>query len=100
MLVDDKLIAHLEELSFLSLSADEKERMKADLGDVLSSMSGLAAFKPEALDGAEAAECTHPLDSFNVFREDEARPSYDRDLILKNGPNSNGEMLVAPKTVV
>jgi aspartyl-tRNA(Asn)/glutamyl-tRNA(Gln) amidotransferase subunit C len=44
-------------------------------------------------------ERSHPFDNVNVFRDDEARPSFDRELILQNAPVRNDEMFIAPKTV-
>ena len=32
----------------------------------------------------------------NVFRKDEVKESFDRDLLLKNAPSSNGEAYSLP----
>jgi len=94
MKVDEKLISYLEDLSCLALSADEKGCMEVELQTVLDSMAEFGNLNTDGI-----AECSNPLDRTNVFRDDEAHPSFDRELILKNAPNRNDTMIIAPKTV-
>ena len=94
MLVDDELIEKLEDLSCLTLGADEKSRLKDELPDFLKALAKL-----NELDTVGAGECVNPLDNVNVFREDEAGPSFDRELILQNAALKTDEMIIAPKTV-
>jgi aspartyl-tRNA(Asn)/glutamyl-tRNA(Gln) amidotransferase subunit C len=94
MQIDDKLISYLEDLSCLTLSDDDKNRLKYDLSNILSGMARLNELSTE-----NVPERSHPFDNVNSFREDEANPSFERDLILKNAPEHNGEMFIAPKTV-
>ena len=94
MTVDDKLIAYLEDLSCLTLSDEEKHRLSGDLTEILSSMARLGE-----LDTTGVPERTHPLDHVNAFRDDVARASTDRNLILRNAPEKNDEAVIAPKTV-
>ena len=92
--IDDKLISYLEDLSCLTLSESEKCRLKGDLQKILDYMARLGE-----LDTTGVTERSHPFDNVNAFRDDEARPSFDRELILKNAPVKNNEMILAPKTV-
>jgi len=94
MIIDDKLIGYLEDLSCLTLSDAEKERLSGDLGKILNYMERLSE-----LDTDGVPERSHPFDNVNVFRDDIARTSFDRELILKNAPDRNNEMFIAPKTV-
>ncbi|MDR0197726.1 MAG: Asp-tRNA(Asn)/Glu-tRNA(Gln) amidotransferase subunit GatC [Oscillospiraceae bacterium] len=94
MIIDGKLLEYLENLSCLTLSDGEKERLSADLGEILSFMERLGE-----LDAAGVPERSHPFDDVNAFREDEAGGSFDRSLILRNAPEKNGEAFIAPKTV-
>ena len=94
MIIDDNLIAYLEDLSCLTLSDDEKTRLKGDLKDILSYMARLGE-----LDTENVPERSHPFDNVNAFRSDEIQVPYDRELILRNAPRQNGEMFIAPKTV-
>jgi aspartyl-tRNA(Asn)/glutamyl-tRNA(Gln) amidotransferase subunit C len=94
MKIDDKLIEYLEQLSCLILSDDEKIRLKKDLNDILSGMGRLGELNTENVEGL-----SHPFDNVNAFRNDELEKSFDRELILKNAPERNDEMFIAPKTV-
>ena len=94
MQIDDKLLAYLEDLSCLTLSANEKARLIHDLQEILDYMARLGELDTDGI-----IECSHPFGNVNVFRDDEARPSFDRVLILQNAPVKNDEMFIAPKTV-
>ena len=94
MQIDDKLLAYLEDLSCLTLSDDEKTRLKKDLREILDYMARLGE-----LDTNGVLERSHPFDAVNAFRDDEVRPSFDRALILQNAPVKNDEFFIAPKTV-
>ena len=94
MQIDEKLIEYLEDLSYLSLSAEEKSRIKKDLKVILSDMERLSQLNTD-----DVLERSHPFDNVNSFREDVIADSFDRELILKNVPKRNNEMFVAPKTV-
>ncbi|MCL2072028.1 MAG: Asp-tRNA(Asn)/Glu-tRNA(Gln) amidotransferase subunit GatC [Oscillospiraceae bacterium] len=92
--IDEKLIAYLENLSSLTLSEDEKLRLMGDLGGILESMATLGKLDTDGI-----PERSHPFDNVNDFRADEVLPSFKRDLILKNAPVHDGEMLIAPQTI-
>ncbi len=94
MQIDDPLISYLEDLSNLSLSDAEKDRLKDELSRILSSMMLLNEVNTE-----NVPEGSHPFDNVNAFREDEIRESLDRDLILKNAPVHSDKMFIAPKTM-
>jgi len=94
MIIDDKLIGYLEDSSCLTLSDFEKDRLSGDLGKILNYMERLSE-----LDTDGVPERSHPFDNVNAFRDDIAKSSFDRKLILKNSPNKNDEMFIAPKTV-
>ena len=94
MQVDSTLIAYLEDLSCLVLSDDEKNRIAGDLGKIINAMNKLSE-----LDTQGVCERSHPFDNVNAFRADEAKPSFDRGLLLKNAAEQNNEMFIAPKTV-
>jgi aspartyl/glutamyl-tRNA(Asn/Gln) amidotransferase C subunit len=94
MQIDDKLLAYLEDLSCLTLSADEKIRLTHDLQEILDYMARLGELNTDGV-----VERSHPFDNVNVFRDDEVCPSFDRALILRNAPVKNDQMIIAPKTV-
>ena len=92
MQIDDKLISYLENLSYLTLTEDEKGRLKDDLSKILRSMARLNELNTE-----KVPERSHPFDNVNAFRKDEVDASLDRELILKNAPEHNDEVFIAPK---
>jgi aspartyl-tRNA(Asn)/glutamyl-tRNA(Gln) amidotransferase subunit C len=94
MQIDDTLISYLEDLSCLTLSDAEKSRLTGDLKVILSGMERLSEVNTEGV-----PERSHPFDNVNAFREDEVGMSFDRELILKNAPDKNDEMFIAPKAV-
>ena len=94
MQVDAKLITYLENLSYLMLSDDEKNRLAGDLGKILNAFERLSELNTD-----EVSERSHPFDNVNAFREDEVIASFDRELILQNSSRRNEQMFIAPKTV-
>jgi len=94
MVIDSELIAYLEDLSCLMISDEEKPRLCADLEDILKSMARLSQ-----LDTTDVPQRSHPFDDVNAFRDDEAGDSFDRELILRNAPDRNDEVFIAPKTI-
>jgi len=94
MKIDDELIVYLEDLSCLTLSDGEKKRLAGDLKDILSGMERLGELNTE-----NVPERSHPFDNVNAFRDDNVQASYNRELILKNAPDKDDEMLIAPRTV-
>jgi aspartyl-tRNA(Asn)/glutamyl-tRNA(Gln) amidotransferase subunit C len=92
--IDEKLIAYLEDLSCLTLSADEKTRLTGDLQKIVDYMARLGE-----LDTNGVSERSHPFDNVNAFRDDVVCPSVERELILHNAPARNDAFTIAPKTV-
>ena len=94
MKIDDKTITHLEDLSFLTLSKEERARIAVDLEAILDGMATLSM-----LDTTGVSQTGNIPKKENVLRADEIKTSFLRADILKNAPNSNNEYIVAPKTV-
>ena len=94
MLIDDQLITRLSEISCITLTDSEKDRLKTELQEALNNMADFTRLNTQGV-----PECSNVLGNTNVFREDEVQPSFDRELILKNAPFKNNEMFIAPKTI-
>ncbi|MCL2109790.1 MAG: Asp-tRNA(Asn)/Glu-tRNA(Gln) amidotransferase subunit GatC [Oscillospiraceae bacterium] len=92
MQINADLIAYLEDLSCLNFADSEKAQLGRDLEKILANMARLGE-----LDTGNVAEQSHPFDNVNAFREDVAKPSLERELILQNAPNRDGETFIAPK---
>ena len=94
MQIDEGLMNYLEDLSRLTLSDEEKQRLSGDLRTILNYMERLGELNTDGV-----PERSHPFDNVNAFREDEVVASFERELLLKNAPVRNAEMFIAPKTV-
>ena len=92
MIIDEKLIKYLEDLSFITLSGEERTRICADLESIIAGMDLLSK-----LDTGSASVLS--LNFKTELRKDEAKPSFPRVEILKNAPEANGETFVVPKAV-
>ena len=87
-------IAHVARLARLDLSEEELEGYKTQLGAILEH-----AARVQSLEGEPEVEASHPLRFENAFREDEVRPSLDRDEVLSQAPETIDGYFVAPPTL-
>ena len=53
----------------------------------------------QKLDTTDVTPMAHIADLQNVWREDTARPSYDRDLLLDNAPAKEDGYIFVPQVV-
>ena len=86
--------AEVEKVSLLArlrLSDDELDRMTRQMGDILGYMDLLSELNTETVE-----PMAHALDVSNVFRDDAARPSLERESALANAPRHDGECFLVP----
>jgi aspartyl-tRNA(Asn)/glutamyl-tRNA(Gln) amidotransferase subunit C len=84
-------IVHVARLARLALSEEELEAYKTQLGAILDH-----AAKVQSLEWDPAVEASHPLRFENIYREDEVRPSLDREEVLAEAPESRDGYFVVP----
>lgn len=84
-------IAHVARLARLDLSEEDLEGYKSQLADILEH-----AARVQSLEGDPEVEASHPLRFENAYRDDEVRPSLDRDEVLAQAPESKDGYFVAP----
>lgn len=85
-------ISHVARLARLGLSEEELEGYKSQLADILEH-----AARVQSLEGDPHPDSAHPLGFVNAFREDETRPSLDRDEVLCQAPEAvDGYFAVPP----
>ena len=87
-------IIHIAKLSRLEFTDEELEKYTKDLDNIVNFANTLSE-----IDVSGVKPTNHILDIKNVFRKDEVKPSYDRDLILKNAPTKAGGCVSVPKVV-
>lgn len=84
-------IAHVARLARLKLDDQDLETYREQLGVILDH-----AAKVQSLEGEPQVESAHPLGLENVYREDEKRPSLDRDEVLSQAPEARDGYFVVP----
>src|SRR3954471_5929784 len=76
-------VAHVARLARLQLSDDELELFTGQLAAVLEHAQDVASLDTEGV-----PPTAHPLPLENVLRDDEPRPSLDRDEVLAQAPSA------------
>ena len=94
MKITDETIAYVAALAKLDLSAEEKERAKIDLENIISYMDTM-----NEIDTSNVEPMSHAFPMKNVFREDVVTNGDDRDNLLNNAPVKKDGCFIVPKTV-
>lgn len=85
-------VAHLAHLSRLAVTDEELDLFAGQLGAVLDAVAQVGK-----ADVAEVAPTTHAVPMTNVFREDVARPSLPRDVVLAGAPAAEDGRIRVPR---
>ena len=85
-------VEHVARLARLQLTAEEKERMRAQLDSILSYIDKLSE-----LDTTAVEPTSHVLPITNVFREDEVAPSLAQEAVLANAPDRHDRFFRVPR---
>jgi aspartyl-tRNA(Asn)/glutamyl-tRNA(Gln) amidotransferase subunit C len=84
-------VEHVAHLARLGLSEAELSLLEGQLNHILDQYGILAQ-----LDTDHIAPTAQTIEVENILREDEVRPSLDRDDILANAPEKRGDYFVVP----
>jgi len=87
-------VAYVAHLARMHLSDAEKEKISAQLKDILTYM-----VKLNELDVSHVEPTAHAIPLTNVLRKDEVRPSIDPEKILQNAPDQARGLFIVPKIV-
>ena len=87
-----KEVEHVARLARLELTAEEKERMRAQIDSILSYIDKL-----NELDTSAVEPTSHVLPMTNVFREDEVMPSLSQEEVLVNAPDRHEFFFRVPR---
>jgi len=85
-------VEHVARLARLALTDDEIERLTVELGAVLQHAADVAS-----LDLADVPPTAHPLPLRNVLRDDDVRPSLDREEVLAAAPAAEDGRFRVPR---
>ena len=81
-------VEHIAQLAYIKLSDEESEKMRIQLTNILGQFQALAAVDTEGVEPTG-----HTTDANTVMRRDEPHPPLDRELVLQNAPDSDGEFV-------
>jgi aspartyl-tRNA(Asn)/glutamyl-tRNA(Gln) amidotransferase subunit C len=84
-------VLHVAKLARLELTEEELELFTPQLAAVLEHAADV-----EALDLADVPPTSHPYPLRNVFRDDEVRPSVDREEVLAQAPSVESARFKVP----
>ena len=87
-------IDKIANLAKLDLSEAEREKFASQLSDIISYVEKL-----NQLDTKDVEPLAHVNDLMNVYREDESRPSMDKEDVFKNSPQNDNEFFLVPKVI-
>ena len=87
-----KDVEHVAKLARLKLTEEEKEMFTHQLGDVLEHVEKMNEVNT---DGVQPMN--HPIDFYNVMREDVKIYENTREELMQNAPDVEGEFFKVPK---
>lgn len=90
-MVSKEDIDYVAKLAKLKLTEEEKEKFIPQMRDIVEFANQISE-----LDTENVQPTQHILETYNVFRKDEVRPSYKRDDILKNAPQKEAGCIIVP----
>jgi len=79
-------VKHIATLARIGLSDEDIDRFAGQLSVILDYFERLSA-----VDTSDVPPTAHTLSLHNVWREDEATPSTDKELIIANAPLREGD---------
>ena len=87
-------VAYVADLARLELTDEEKALFQPQLGNIVSYVEKISGVDVEGVE-----PMMHGRALVNAFREDEVRPSLDREKALANAPARVGDEFLLPKIV-
>ncbi len=87
-------VAYVAKLARIALTPDEIERFGAQLHALLGHVDALSALAVE-----DVAATAQVIPSHNVARDDVARPSLAREIVLSAAPERDGNYVRVPRII-
>lgn len=91
-MIDREKVHKVALLARLELTPEEEEKFTTQLGSILDYVEQLSE-----LDVSDVPPTTRAIDVSNVTRKDELQPYADREALLKNAPEQEGDFFKVPK---
>lgn len=87
-------VRHIADLSRLSVTAEEVERLSGELSTIIEYVAQLSA-----VDTRDVQPTSHVLPLENVMRDDRPAPSLPRDGALRNAPDGTDRFYRVPRII-
>jgi len=94
MTITREEVLHVARLARLALSDAEADRLREQLGRLLDYMKQL-----DRLDTRGVVPTSHAVEMGTPFREDVVIPFGDREAILSNAPDRQGDFFRVPRII-
>lgn len=94
MPIDRAAVDHVARLARLDLTDEERERMRAELTQILEH-----AERIQALDLDGVPPTSHSVSIRNAMRPDEVTPSLEPDEVLRNAPEVEDGRIKVPRII-
>ena len=94
MSVSKKDVEHIAKLARLKFTDEEIEKLTPQMNQILGYMDKL-----NELDTEKIEPLSHPVENFNIFRDDKTKDSVERDSALRNAPDKDEEFFKVPKVI-
>jgi len=90
----DLNIDRVANLARIALTAEEKTKFAAQLGDVLHHIEQLSK-----VDVSQVEPTAHAFPIYNVWADDVAQPGLPVEVALQNAPAQRNHMIAVPKVI-
>ena len=91
-MIDREQVRKVANLARLEMEPEEEEQFASQMNSILEYFEQLSE-----LDTQDVAPTTRAIDVSNVTRPDELRPYPDREAILNEAPDPDGDFFKVPK---
>ncbi len=91
-IIDREQVRKVANLARLEMAAEEEEQMTDQLSSILEYFEQLSE-----LDTTDVAPTTRAIDVSNVTRPDELQPYPDREALLGEAPDQDGDFFKVPQ---
>jgi len=94
MAITREEVLHVARLARLAVTDAEADRLREQIGRLLEYMKQL-----DRLDTRDVVPTSHAVEMGTPFREDVVRPFEDKEALLKNAPDREGDFFRVPRII-
>lgn len=94
MKISKEEVLHVADLARLDMDEVSIDIFANQIDKILESIDAL-----NSIDTTDVEPTSHAISLSNAFREDEVSPSFDRDAVLANAPETEDGFFLVPKVV-